>query len=65
MSYRAERPVRRMGTEIIADRRTRRRRTRSTEKHEAIMAFVETDDEEYCDGTCRAGRYCVLHGDLV
>lgn len=47
---RATRPVRRMGTEIHADRRTRRRRTRGDDEREAIMEAMRVqrwpEDEE-------------------
>jgi hypothetical protein len=51
----------------MADRRTRRRRTRSDEKRAYIDDALEIYAAalEDCDGTCRAGRYCVQHGDLT
>ncbi len=54
------------GTRVMQDKRTARRRTRAADELTALW------EEEYdlafyddCDGTCRAGRYCVQHGDLV
>ena len=42
----APRPVRRMGTELIADRRTRRARSRSDNERLMIEAgFEEMDDD--------------------
>lgn len=58
---RAPRPVRRMGTEIHEDRRTRRQRTRTDENRAAFIEHMDWDDD--CDGNCRAGRYCVQHAE--
>jgi len=49
------------GTRVMQDKRTARRRTRAADELTAIWA----DDYYDCDGTCRAGRYCPYHGDLV
>ena len=51
------------GTRVMADRRTKRRRTRSDEERAEIQAAFEASND--CDGTCRAGRYCIQHGDLT
>lgn len=48
------------GTRVMADSRTARRRTRSEEERAYLEDYL--DD---CDGTCRAGQYCIQHGDLV
>ena len=55
------------GTRVMADRRTRRQRTRSAERQAEIQTAMDIwiDDQEECDGTCRAGRYCIQHGDLT
>lgn len=50
------------GTRVMDDSRTRRRRTRGDEER-AYISDILDDDE--CDGTCRAGQFCVQHGDLV
>jgi hypothetical protein len=50
------------GTRVMLDKRTARRRTRAAEELSAIWA---DDYDEECDGLCRAGRYCVQHGDGV
>ena len=46
------------GTRVMADRRTRRIRTRSEEERADILMELEERD---CDGNCRAGRYCIQH----
>jgi len=43
---RAQRPVRRMGTEVHADRRTRRRRTRGQDEDAAIRAAEQELEED-------------------
>lgn len=48
------------GTRVMADRRTRRARTRSEEERADILSAM--DELDQCDGTCRAGRYCIQHG---
>lgn len=48
------------GTRVMADRRTRRVRTRAEEERANILDMLAEEDE--CDGTCRAGRYCLQHG---
>lgn len=50
-------------TEVHADRRTRRQRTRTAEEQAALELQLTWADEYYDDGICRAGRYCVIHGD--
>ena len=51
------------GTRMMADRRTRRQRTRTDQERTAIVDSLYPVED--CDGTCRAGQYCVQHGDLV
>lgn len=48
---RAPRPVRRMGTEIHEDRRTRRQRTRADEERAAVELQSLWEDEYYNDGS--------------
>jgi len=48
-------------TEVMQDSRTNRRRTRGDEERAHLEDYLDGD----CDGTCRAGRYCVQHDDLV
>lgn len=44
MSYRAQRYVRRQGTEVHADRRTRRQRTRQAEMEAALDDDLQLED---------------------
>lgn len=52
------------GTRVMADRRTRRQRTRAAQEQSALAVW-DLEHDVMCDGTCRAGRYCIQHGDLV
>lgn len=49
------------GTRVMADRRTRRVRTRAEEERADILEAYQDED---CDGTCRAGQWCVQHGSM-
>ena len=48
------------GTRVMQDKRTARRRTRAADELTDLYEYFSD-----CDGTCRAGRYCIQHGDLV
>ena len=49
-------------TEIHADSRTKRRRTRSDIERSELDAEAQEWVEAHDDGTCRAGMWCIYHG---